>query len=155
MLFVTLALGGIVSGQQTMSGQPVTFFTNQVLNTTEVFSDPVDLQSYDSVGIILIPTAALPSIITQVGLVRYQWAGSTNATAVWAYEPVLTAGAATATDQPYTYLSKRVDFTLLSTTIFPDRVRRMNRFFRLSVVSTNAVTTATLKATFVKENNGN
>jgi len=71
-----------------------------------------------------------------------QW--STDGTN-WIDEPVNVAGTATATEQPYTRLSKRFDFSINSSgLVFTETFTRWgsNRYFRIKIKGGSASTTA-------------
>ncbi len=71
-----------------------------------------------------------------------QWSSdNTN----WVDEPVNITGTATATEQPYTRLSKRFDFSVSATgTVFTETFTRWgsNRYFRIKIKGGSATTTA-------------
>lgn len=142
------------SGQQVNIGAPTVIATNQVLTNSYVFSTAVNLQSYDSICIQAIPGNPLPGT-NQVAKLKYQWSEDNS---TWTDESVLTAGSASGSEQPYTISSKVIQITLISpttTTTFVDRARRLGKWFRVAVGSTNASTTATLSVQILQQNNQN
>lgn len=156
--FSSLPFNMAVGETQVNVGAPTAIFTNQNLTNAYVFSSVVNLQSYDSLAIMAVTSTRSASNIWDTGqaIMKYQWAMTTNSGGTWADEPVLTAGTATSTEQPYTYLAKTVQISLGTNLYFPDRVRRLAKFFRVGVKSTNSFTTnALLRVDVLQQNNGN
>lgn len=155
-LLLVVALAAASShGQSVRQGAPLVLFTNQTLTNAWVAGDSVDLQSYDSVVLASIIGVG-PSKIwnsADVAKVKFQWSDTgTN----WADESVLSAGAASSTEQNYLPLARTVQIGMASPTVnYMERFRRQARYLRPSVQSTNVVTSGTIQFRVIQMNNQN
>lgn len=152
---VALVVATLAHGQSVRQGAPLVLFTNQTLTNAWVAGDSVDLQSYDSFVLASVIGMKSSGVWTadEMGKVKFQWSDDN---VLWRDESVLSAGTASTTDQPYTFLSRTVQIGLASPTVnYMERFRRQARYFRPSVQSTNVVTSATLQFRIIQMNNQN
>lgn len=155
LLGVALVAATLAHGQSVRQGAPLVLFTNQTLTNAWVAGDSVDLQSYDSFVLASVIGMKPSGVWTaaEQAKVKFQWSDTgTN----WADESVLSAGAASTTEQNYLPLSRTVQIGLASPTVnYMERFRRQARYFRPSVQSTNVVTSATIQFRIIQMNNQN
>jgi hypothetical protein len=137
------------AAQQVQSGGLIRLLGPTTLTSSYVATTNIDLQSYDSCTLIItVPTSQAAAN----GKVKPQW--SSDGTTFYD-EPVLSAGTTSGGETPFT-ISSRVYAIDMSnpTNTFVDRTRRLSRYFRCSISSTN-VTTGTLQIDVKPENNQN
>lgn len=152
ILVAALMAVTIVVAQQVQSGGAINLFGPATLTSTYTNSPTAlfDLQSYDSCAIIItVPTAQAAA----VGKVKPQWSiDGTN----WWDEPVLTMGTTSSGETPFTISSRVYQIDMSSTNnSYVDRTRRLSRYFRMAIASTNATTSATLQIIVKPSNNNN
>lgn len=126
-----------------------TIFSTQTLTNVYTASSVVDVQSFDSIGVIAstVTTQALA-----IANIKPQWSHDTN---TWSDVSVLQSNAIASLETPYTITSKQVTMSL--TNGAPNYVEvypRNARYFRVMVKSTNDFTSGTLKIVVQKMNNG-
>lgn len=147
VILMIIAVAAI--GQQVQDGGVINTFGPSTLTSTYVATTNIDLKSYDSCTIIItVPTTQASA----VGKVKPQWSSDgTNY-----YDEVnLTVGTTAAGETPFTSSSRVYVIDMSSTNAFVDRTRRLARYFKCAVASTNATTTATIQIVVKPENNNN
>lgn len=137
------------AGTLSQNGNRTTIRSTAVVTNIYQSTTAIDLQNYDSVvTVITVPTANAGDF----ALIKSQWSDDQS---TWVDEPVLNSGNASGTETVFTPTSRVVQLAMTNTaSAFIDRSRRLARYFRYQVKSTN-VTTATMQITATPMSNQN
>ena len=151
-LFTGLALLALVLGCYAndvfrRSGPVRTIFPTAALTNVYTSSQPIDLNTADGAGINLsVGTVVDPAVTVSL---KYQWSDDSTA---WEDGQVLVTGTASATEQPYTALTRVVQVNCTNGVTYVENVMRVKRWFRCQVKG-SAVTTGTVSIVGVSLNN--
>lgn len=145
-----LILIPVIEAQEVQPGAVTVVFTNRTLSTTYLFSDSLNLESYDSVYVLInIGTTN----VNDVAKIKPQWSHDDSA---YFDEPILTQGTTVGSETPYTVTSRVIQINMWgATNSYPERYRRLGKFLRFAVASTNVTTSGKLSISGKKENNQN
>lgn len=149
LLGVALAVAASAHGQSVRDGAPSALVVNSTLTNVWTAGDSLDLKSYDSVALVMRTTTNQATGLAQI---KFQWS---NDNTVWADEAVLAAGTAGSVEQPYSALARVVQVPMTNSIVYVERFRRVARYFRPSVSSTNVFTTGRVTVTAQPANNQN
>lgn len=142
--FIAIAL----RAQSVDAPSGITIFSTQTLTNVYTATTVLDVQSYDSVGVIASTGTTQALAIANF---KPQWSHDQT---TWSDVPVLAAQTIVGTETPYTITSKQITYSLTNgapnyVEVFP----RSARYFRFMIKSTNVFTTGTLNITANKMNN--
>lgn len=139
-----------VYGQSAKDGPGTMIITNLQLTNVYVFSQAQSIKSYDSFAVTVLPITNQPN-----GYYKFKHQFSSD-NANWFDEVVMVAGTSSGTEQPYTFFSRVINGSLTNGALpYIERFRRLDKWYRIGIASTNVTTTGTVSVVILEMNNGN
>lgn len=151
LIAVLATAAASVFGQTVQDGGTTNIFPSATLTNVYANSSAIDLKSYDSVtSTIKIGNAQAGGLAK----VKPQWSADNSN---WYNEMVLDSGSSSGGEMQYVPSPKvlMIPMTTGTNTFYIERSRRLARYYRVAVSSTNAFTTATISIEAKPANNSN
>jgi len=146
-----VAVAASVYGQTVQDGGTTNLFPNATLTNVYTASSSIGLKSYDSVAYTIKIGSAQASGVAKI---KSQWSADNSN---WYNEMVLDSGTSSSGETQFNPTPKVliIPMSTGTNTFYIERSRRLARYFRFSVASTNTFTTGTLQIEAKPANNNN
>lgn len=137
-------------GQQVKDDIVTILPATTLTSATATNSIPVDLKSYDAVAIAV---TVVQTNAVDIAFLRPQWSQDA---VTWYDEPIFNSGTVVGGDRIFVYSSKVITVPMnTATSPYIERSRRLAKYLRYSVTSSNATSVATITIKSVPANNNN
>lgn len=112
-----------------------TIYPTAAISNAYLSSQMVDLENYHGVSILVTAGPVYDPAVTMS--LKYQWSDDNS---TWTDGRVLVTGSASATEQPYTVLTRVVQATCTNGFTYAENVDRVKRYFRVQVKGSASTT---------------